>query len=120
MSKSESRNGYGAWGNYRKQRELTKDFTNWKHEALEELKVSEIDSVYIIINEWSPDDSQEDLSEVVGGKFFTTEDEAWDDLSAIAEAFGSDIDPQDMSFDVPSTKLVGLSHDTYYIQELNR
>ena len=82
--------------------------------------MSTIYSVYIIINEWSPDDSQEDLSEVVGGKFYLTEHEAWDDLKAIGEAFDFDIHPQDESFEVPSTKLIGLSRDIYYIQELSR
>jgi hypothetical protein len=114
---------YREWGEYRKQRELTKDFANWKHEAIREMAVPEKDelySVYIITNEWASEDSREDMSEVVDGKWFATENEAWDALKDIADSFGLELDIEETSFDVPKGQAIGLVHDTYYIQELTK
>ncbi len=122
VSKS-NHDSYREWGEYRKQRELTKDFTNWKNDALRELEVPDKDelySVYIITNEWASEDSREDMSEVVDGKWFALESEAWNALKEIADSFGFDLDPEETSFDVPKGLAVGLVHDTYYIQELTK
>lgn len=95
----------------------------WKRNIERELEVTadlDIQKVYIITNEWAPDDSDETLSEVVGGKFFLTEDAAWDHLDLVAESFGVQLEQDETAFNVPHTKLVGLASDEYRIEELNR
>lgn len=71
--------------------------------------------VYVIMNEWTTEDGELTLSEVVDARFFTTEGEAWDRLKAIAEAYQIDLAPESTAFDAP------LNNETtqeYYIEEL--
>lgn len=77
-------------------------------------------SVYVIINEWTPEDGTEDFSEIVESKWYPSESAAWDDLAIVAESVSVSIDREDTTFDVPEAQRLGLLHDTYYIQELTR
>lgn len=73
-------------------------------------------SVFIIMNEWTDTDGN-GHSELVGGKYFSSEDSAHDALVIIAETYGVEMTAEDMSFSVgnydPHTEF-----EEYYIQEL--
>lgn len=71
--------------------------------------------VYVIMNEWTTEDGELTLSEVVDGRFFTTEDEAWDRLKAIAEAYHIDLNRGSTGFDAPLNADITQE---YYIEEL--
>ena len=76
-------------------------------------------STYVIINEFQALDSKYSSSEIVGGVYFGSEDDAWEALSLIAEAHSVSIDKEDTSFE-PVDIVGNLEYDTYYIQELYR
>lgn len=92
---------------------------DWKKE-MEMASKDSLFSVYVIINEWSETVGDPDLQEIVDGKWFESESEAWDHLSIIAESFSVSLDIDDTSFDAPGAEAHGLAYDTYYIQELTR
>lgn len=94
---------------------------NWKRNLHkeEEETVSEVTKVFVIINEWTTLDD-DTSSEVVGGKFFLTEDAAWEALDLVAEAHDVDLDPDETSFTTSSPKKSGLASDEYRIEELVR
>lgn len=72
-------------------------------------------NVFIIINEWV---DQQDIegSEVTGGKYFTSEDQAWCALREIAVAYGRDITHEDLSFSLSGD--AHIKYEEYYVQEL--
>ena len=76
-------------------------------------------SVFIIINEWTPKGTDDDFTEIVDNKFYETESDAWVDLRIIANSFGFDLDIDDTSVDNPETDTLGLERETYYIEELH-
>jgi len=102
---------YKQWGRERKERSLIKDF---KNEVAEAAAVS----VFIIVNNWE-DTTGVESSEVVGGKYFVTEQDAWDALSVIAESYGVDLPPLLTSFTLEGHD-PHLEYEEYYIQELTR
>lgn len=77
-------------------------------------------SVYIIINEWSETVGGPDFQEIIDGKWFESESEAWDHLSIIAESMNLILEREDTSFNTPDAHEYSLAYDTYYIQELTR
>lgn len=107
------------WGAERKLRSITKEHENWKREALEELGMAEKNepkSVYVIINEWT-DISNDTSSEIVGGKWFSTEDDAWDALNLVAEALSVEL-PEDETSIQLEDHTPGLQSEEYRIEEL--
>lgn len=110
MSKSKTHDSWRAWGEYRKERSRLKDFDNWKNEALEELNMA---SVFIVMNEWDFEDGGG--SEIVGGVHYTSESQAWDALSVIAERLHMELDPSDTSLLVRDG---AVDYESYYIEEL--
>ena len=76
--------------------------------------MSDAESVYVIINEWEAND-EDSLLEIVGGKYFNTEDDAWFHLSDIADRYEATLSHEDTSFEVPSDS----TYETYYIMELS-
>lgn len=70
--------------------------------------------VYIIMNEWTADG--EVFEEITDGKFFVSEQDAWDALNAIAEAHGVELPMEDRLVSVP----LGSSSQDYYIMNLTR
>ena len=118
MSKSRSHDSYAAWGEYRKQCSLLKDFTDWKQEAREDMQdMSEKPSVYIIINEWNSEDAGDaTLQEIVNARYFDSEDEAWEHLAYIAESYHVELDGDDTSLELPDVH--AIRNQSYYIQEL--
>lgn len=92
---------------------------DWKKE-LEMTSKDSLFSVYIILNEWSESTAGPDLQEVMGGKWFESESEAWDYLAVIAESMSVSLDHDDSSFSAPASLDNGLAYDAYYIQELTR
>lgn len=89
----------------------------WKRELNEEQGMSEI-RVFVIINEWTDVDGYVS-SEVVGGRWFPSEDEAWLALSLVAESFDIDPDGEATSFTVEGHD-TGLQSEEYRIEELTR
>jgi hypothetical protein len=108
---------YRAWGDYRKQRELTKDFINWKSEAQGELNDMTGPSAYIIINDWLIEGNDAEYQEIVGSEYFDSEDDAWENLALIAESYDIVLEGDETSFELP--RLHNIEKQTFYIQELN-
>ncbi len=75
-------------------------------------------NVFIIINEWT-DFLGNTSSQVTGGKYFDSEDAAFDALQVIANSYGVVIlgDATSVSFEEPSRN---IDFEEYYIQELTR
>lgn len=113
MNKKEPHDSYRAWGKYRIERELVKEF---KREALEGDR--EVNNVFIITNEWT-DITNTTSSEVVGGNYFTSEDEAWGALRDIAAAYDTELHSDETSLQFEDHK-PHLQFEEYYIQELTR
>lgn len=119
MSRSWSRSdgmSYREWGRVRKERVLMKD---WKSQISEkEEEVSDTTKVFVIINEWT-DLTNDTSSEVTGGKWFASEDDAWTALDLIAEAHSVDLDADETSLQLEDHKS-GLQSEEYRIEELTR
>lgn len=96
-----------------------KSESDWKRELRKESAVSKLDSVFIIINEWEPEDSEETLMEIADNKFYASNDAALRALSDIAEGLGVTLEDGATTFEVPVDRRYGLFADDYYIQELN-
>jgi len=77
-----------------------------------------VSSVYVIINEWA-DLSNNSGIEVVGSNFFQTEQEAWDSLLIIAQAYDTELLPFETSVSLEG-HTPNLQFEEYYIQELTQ
>jgi hypothetical protein len=77
-----------------------------------------VNTVFVIINEWT-DIAGNTSSEVVGGSFFETESDAWEALAVIAESFGDTLLPQETAITFEGN-IHNLQTDEYYIEELTR
>lgn len=77
-----------------------------------------MNTVFVIINEWT-DIAGNTSSEVVGGSFFETESDAWESLAVIAESFGDTLLPQETAITFEGN-IHNLQTDEYYIEELTR
>lgn len=75
-------------------------------------------SVFIIINEWTDDDS--DFETIYGDQFWLSEAGALVKLTEMARDFDAEIPEGETSFDVPALYLYGVERDTYYIRELTQ
>lgn len=114
MSRTKHHDSWAAWGEYRKERDRKKDFEDWKAEAMAEIEdTATPTSVYAVINEW--DTTEGGGSEILGGWFFWSDDEAWERLALVAEANGVDLDPDATSLTVRDDLDV---FEAYYITEL--
>jgi hypothetical protein len=114
VSKKDS-SSWKAWGEYRKERSRLKDFRNYKQEALEDREVNEI---YVIVNEWT-DEMNFDGTEIAGGVYYDSEDDAWEDLEVIArESYGIELPAEENSFKVENRK--NIQYEEYRIEVLNR
>lgn len=92
---------------------------NWKRDLWkEEGEVSNDIRVFVIINEWT-DVANDTSSELWGGKWFSSEDDAWAALNLIAESYGVDLDDDETSMEFEDHK-PGLQVEEYYIQELTK
>lgn len=112
MSRSWKRSdgmSYREWGRVRMERVLVDD---WKNQLLEE---QEMNSVFVVINEW--EDEAGSGAEVTGGRFFTSESDAWDALKVIADTLHMHLSKDSTSLLVKSTE---DEYESYYIQELER
>ena len=89
----------------------------WKMELRKEEAVSEEVRVFVIINEWT-DIANDTSSEIVGGNWFESEDEAWAALNVIAEAHDVELDYDNTSINLESQG--GLQSEEYRIEELSR
>lgn len=74
--------------------------------------------MFIIVNEWTNSEGITS-AEVVGGKYFTSEDDAWDALLDIAVAYGATLGADEMNL-VIEDPTPHISYEEYYIQELIR
>lgn len=115
MSKS-YRDTYAGWGEYRKERSRLKDFEDWKQDWKEE-RVRELDSVYVIVNEWT-DIANNTSSEIVNAKWYRNEPDAQYALGLLAEPHGVELTDDDTSFTLEDQ--AGLQSDEYRIEELDR
>jgi hypothetical protein len=84
----------------------------------EEREVSDTVEVFVIINEWT-DIANDTSSEVTGGRWFASEDEAWDALDLIAQAHNVELGPDETSLQLEDHKS-GLQSEEYRIEELTR
>jgi hypothetical protein len=75
-----------------------------------------VNTVYVIINEWT-DIANNTSSEVVGGSFFETEEEAWEALAIIAQSFDDVLLPGETALTYED-HVHNLQSEEYYIQEL--
>ena len=75
-------------------------------------------SVFVIINEWT-DIASNTGAEVVGSNFFTTEQKAWDSLLIIAQAYDTELRPDETSISLED-HVSNLQFEEYYIQELTQ
>lgn len=112
-----SRTWRNSWGPELKARE-SRGADNWKQDLWKELEdmSDETFSVFVIVNEWTPEGSQNSSSEIVGNRFFDTEDSAWEHLSDIAESFGVELSPAYTSFPAPPES--GIDEQSFFIDEL--
>lgn len=112
-----SRTWRNSWGPELKARE-SRGSDNWKQAVREELEEMNEDSssVFVIVNEWTPEGSQNSSSEIVGNRFFGDEDEAWEHLLNVAESYGVDLDPAYNSFALPPGG--GIDEQSFFIDEL--
>jgi hypothetical protein len=114
-----SRSWRNSWGPELKFRESRGTRHDWKRNInKEEEEVSDTVKVFVIINEWT-DIANDTSSEVTGGKWFASEDEAWDALDLIAEAHGVELDQDETSLQLEDHKS-GLQNEEYRIEELTR
>lgn len=91
---------------------------DWKNQLQEEQEVSEDIRVFVIVNEWT-DIANDTSSELVGGKWFATEDEAWDALDVIAESYDYDLGSDETSIQLEEHS-ANLQNEEYRIEELTR
>lgn len=84
----------------------------------EEEKEVPAQQVFVIVNEWT-DIANNASSEITGGKWFPSEDAAWDALDLIAEAHGVELDQDETSIQFEDHK-AGLQSEEYRIEELTR
>jgi len=90
---------------------------NWKQMIREELEeMTEPSYIYIIINEWQPSSSDNSSQEIVGMRYFSTEDEAWDRLYDIADSYGGGLGMNESSFALPAADAIDWQE--YRIEEL--
>lgn len=75
-------------------------------------------NVFVIFNEWTGI-TNVTSSQVVDSKYFTSEDAAHDALKLIAEAYGAELLPDEMSLQLED-HAPGIQYEEYYIQELTR
>lgn len=116
MSKTRS-NNYAAWGEERKERSRLRDYENWKSEAMEDSINDEVEVVLVIKNYYEPVSVESvELMEIVGNRFFETDEEAWGHLSDIADAHGVELPLDANSFIAPTSE--DLNSNYYVIEEL--
>lgn len=77
-----------------------------------------MESVFLIVQEYQPNDTEYDLIDHLG-EYYTTRDEAWAALSRLASSWDVELDQDDWSFEIPAP-VAGLNYDMYYIEELTR
>lgn len=113
-----SRTYRSSWGPELKARESrTSNENDWKAYVSEELEqMDDSGSVFVIVNEWTPEGSYNSSSEIVGNRFFELEGDAWDHLNLIAESHDIDLKHEETSFDLPP--MHGISEQTFFIDEL--
>lgn len=113
-----SRSWHNPWGPELRFRESRTD--NWKQQIKKELdEVAAQDTgVFIIVNEWT-DIANNTSSEVVGGKWFASEDDAWVALDLIARAHDTELSADDLYLQFEDHKS-GLQSEEYRIEELTR
>lgn len=74
--------------------------------------------MFIIVNEWTNLEGVTS-SEVVGGRYFTSEEDAWGALLDIAVAYDVTLCADEMNL-VIEDPTPHISYEEYYIQELIR
>ena len=76
-------------------------------------------NIFIISNGWLPKGSENESSEVVGGSYFTNENDAWDALRDIATSFNIELERDEDNFTIEGDNAPAyLVYDEYYIEEL--
>lgn len=75
-------------------------------------------NVFVIINEWT-DIAGATSSEVTGGEYFESENDAWEALLSIAQAHDTTLFADETSLQLEDHK-PHLQYEEYYIQELTK
>lgn len=114
-----SKSWRNSWGPELKVRDSRGERKNdWKRSIQKELEEVPIQQVFIIVNEWT-DLANNTSSEITGGKWFDSEDAAWDALDLIAEAQGVELGQEDNSIQLEDHNS-GLQSEEYRIEELTK
>lgn len=85
--------------------------------SYQELK-EKMDSVYMVIQAYKPEDSEYELTDI-SGVYYPTWAEAHAELVQIAAQHEAVVEPNEGTFTIP-TPIKGLEYDLYYIEELLR
>jgi len=75
-------------------------------------------NVFIIMNEWTDIDNSTGVA-IVDAKYFTSESDAWDALSLVAQSYDEELSKDETSFSLEDHE-DGLQYEEYYIQELTK
>ena len=78
-------------------------------------------TIFIINNGWLPKGSENESHEVVGGSYFTNENDAWDALRDIAVSHNVELKRDEDNFIIEGDNAPShLVYDEYYIEELTQ
>lgn len=75
------------------------------------------ETVYLIVQVWTPSGSDYELQEIVDGVYYKTRQDAQDALYVIAGELDIELDPGVFSFD-NTNPVKGIEAEFYYIEEL--
>lgn len=113
-----SRTWRNSWDPELKFRESREHRSNWKRYITPEEEVADEVKVFVIINEWT-DIANTTSSEVTGGRWFDSEDSAWDALDLIAKSYDTNLYADETTLTLEDHK-DGLQSEEYRIEELTR
>ena len=72
-------------------------------------------TVYIVVNEYQPEDSDNSSTEILG--VYSSEDKAWEKIDSIAVQYGDYLDEDETEWSSPEAEAMQLEFDRYYIVE---
>lgn len=75
------------------------------------------ETVYLIVQVWTPSGSDYELQEIVDGVYYKTRADAYDALHVIAGELDIELEGGEHSFDNPNPGR-GIESEFYYIEEL--
>lgn len=112
-----SRTWRNSWGPELKTRDSRVEYKHdWKRYITQEEEVAGEVKVFVIVNEWT-DIANNTSSEIVGGRWFDSEDSAWVALDLIAKSYDTNLYADETTLTLEDHK-TGLQSEEYRIEEL--